>query len=140
MKKFFQESVKIQNLKYYIKRFFNGEILYLSVQKQTGESLGSFIFDLDLEGTFTTASAIKKLCFDKEAEIVENMKLISIKDENLSYLSLRLIEKPEKNGLKLPFPKEDFSTKKLKMGDIFIRKEKESKENSLNIALEDEIK
>ena len=56
LKRFLSESASFSNLRYYIKRYYNGELLYLAARSiKSQQYLGCFIIDLNIEkGSFVT--------------------------------------------------------------------------------------
>ena len=129
LKNIFKQSNFLKSLKYYGKKYFNGDLLYLSVKtSKNGRYLGAFIIDLDIEKSFTSVSAMKTLVFTKENQILSKVKINRKNDFLMKFESL------DENIFKFPFPKNDDNlVKNVEKGDIFVSEEKNI--NYLNIAL-----
>lgn len=120
VKQILKNSKAFQAFIYYFKKTLNGDIGYISFRKtQSRAFIGGIIIDLEMNKSFTSASALKNHFFSQYMQ--ENMKICTSKERKLANFEINSDSK-EKTGIS--FEEDEMITEKIiDKGDFFIHKE-----------------
>lgn len=135
IKKIIKDTKIFSSTSYYLKKFLNGELLYLSLKSEKSRDfLGSLMIDLEMNKAFTSSSALKKLFMIYSPTIKNELSIQTTQNDSL----LTFDYKPSKPENTFPFTKEDLYHEEICKGDLFLYEQ--NGRTFLSLSLQEKLK